>query len=374
MSGSALPRLACVGLCAWLASAPAAPAPPTGPAPEPFLLDAPGLRVLGPEALAARPSRFPFAVGERLDYDVAWWGIAVGRASLEVARLVEWQGARLAHVVATARTNDFFSVFYRVDDRSESWIDVDRLRTLRTATLTRHADKETWEEVEFDWTTHLVHVVEEKRHAVRVKSAVLDTGPFLYDTFDVFYALRGLPLEIGLAAELPVYASRKVYGLHVDVERREAVDDPVLGATEAFVLRPYDSLDGEPQDDGAGEVWVDARAPHVPIRLRGWFRTVSERLRVGGVRVSLAGYRARAEGWPVPSFHTTPARPWPARTKRGTPEWDVPPTVAAAREARGEAPGKQRLDGLLAPREGCDERPSRAWARVAMATPACPGT
>jgi len=119
-------RLAPLALSLLLAvgaAAPEAPPPPESA----FLLDAPGLSVLGPEALEEAPAQFPFAIGERLEYDVSWWGIAVGRASLEVARLVEWRGNRLAHVVATARTNDFFSLLYPVNDRSESWIDIDRM-------------------------------------------------------------------------------------------------------------------------------------------------------------------------------------------------------------------------------------------------------
>ncbi len=337
-----------------------------------FLLDAPGVRELGPEALQEAPGRFPFAVGERLDYGVSWWGIDVGTAHLEIRRLIEWRGTRLVHLVATARTNEFFSLLYPIDDRSESWVDVDRLRTLRTATWTRHASKETWEEVEFDWQTHLVHVVEEKRHAARIKQAVLDTGPFLYDTFDVFYALRSLPLEIGLAAELPVYASRKIYGLHIDVERTETLEDPVLGTTQAFVLRPYDLLDGKPQDDGAGEVWVSATAPHVPLRLRGWFRTVGERLRIGGARVDLIGYRAAAPGWPVPSFQTAPAREWPAFTEQGEPVWDLPLDIWEARRAAAEQPAKRRVDGVLAPRQACpDPAQARAWARLALAEQPC---
>ena len=348
------------------------PARAESPAGEEFLLEVEGLRELGPASLIGRPSRFPYRVGERIDYDVSWWGIAVGRASLEIARLVEWRGLRLAHVVATARTNEFFSLFYRVDDRSESWIDVDALRTVRTASLTRHAEKETWEEVEFDWQTHLIHVVEEKRHVGRIKVAVLDTGPFVYDTFDVFYALRSLPLELGLGAELPIYASRKIYGLHVDVERKETVVDPVLGTVEALVLRPYDSLDGAPQEDGAGEVWVTATAPHVPIRLRGWFRTVGERLRVGGVRVALAGFDPGAPGWPAPRFEPRPALEWPARTKDGKPVWELPPAVRREREAAGLAPDKQRIDGVLAPLRECRDRAaSRRWARLALASTPC---
>ncbi len=346
--------------------------PAADTAQEGFLLDAPDLRTLSPDALRERPGRFPFAVGERLEYGVSWWGIEVGRATIEVARLVGWRGLRLAQVVAVARTNPFFSLFYRVDDRSESWIDIDALRTVRTATLTRHAHKETWEEVEFDWRTHLIHVVEEKRHTAYIKEAVLDAGPFVYDTFDVLYALRSLPLTIGLSAELPVYASRKIYGLHIDVQRRERLRNPALGEVEALVIRPYNVLDGKPQDDGAGEVWVQADAPHVPLRMRGWFRTVSERLRVGGVRVNLVGYRAGEERGPRPAFVPRPAREWSARTEEGTPIWEVPEPVRAAREAAGEEPRRRGVKGVLSPLRRCrDAAASRGWARVALASTPC---
>lgn len=347
-------------------------------APEPppaFLLEAPGVRSLGPETLDAQASQFPFAVGERLDYAVSWWGIDVGDVRIEVARLIEWKGLRLAHVVATARTNEFFSLLYNVDDRSESWIDIDALRTVRTATLTRHAEKETWEEVEFDWKTHLVHVVEEKRHATRIKQATLDTGPFLYDTFDALYALRSLPWGDGLGVDMPIYASRKIYGLHVDGGRTEKVDDPVLGEIEALVLRPYDSIDGKPADDGAGEVWVQASPPHVPFRLRGWFRTVGERLRVGGVRVDLAAYRGAAPGWSTPAFVAQEPREWPARTEAGAPIWEIPPAVQAAREADELEPGKNKVHGVLSPLRVCaSPEASRQWARLALESTPCPSS
>ena len=70
--------------------------------PEPFLLDAPDLRVLAPADLVAKPPRFPFPVGERLEYAVSWFGVPAGTVSIEVARFVETGGARYAHVVAIA--------------------------------------------------------------------------------------------------------------------------------------------------------------------------------------------------------------------------------------------------------------------------------
>src|SRR5512134_563366 len=49
-------------------------------APPGYLLEAPGLRVLGPGDLATRPGGFPFPVGERLVYEVRYFGVPVGPA------------------------------------------------------------------------------------------------------------------------------------------------------------------------------------------------------------------------------------------------------------------------------------------------------
>ena len=303
-----------------------------------FLLDRPGVRELGAAELAAEPPAHAFARGERLEYAVHYFGVPVGRAAIEVARLVAYGERRLAHVVATARTNDFFSAIYRVDDRSEAWIDLDRLVTVRTATHTRHGRrKETYEEVDFDWTTHYVRIEEAKRHEGRVHRLAFDFGPFVYDTFDVFYAVRRLPLGPGFSAELPVYADRKVYGLRVDVGGRETLASPVLGQVETLVLRPYDTLDGRRRGSGAGKIWILADERRVPVRLTGWFSS-KESFRVGGVRAELVGYR--------PGERSPAARPAPseagrarlARSIEGRPVWDPPAPLVEARRRSGADP------------------------------------
>ena len=279
-----------------------------------YLLDTPGLRAITPEEWSARPGAFDFLPGERLDFSVRYFGVPIGRIWLEVARFVEWEGHRVAHLVAGARTNGFWSKLYRIDDVSEAFVDLDRAVTLRTRTHTHHGPRrEVFEQVDFDWDTHFVHVHEEKRHRDRLLRESFDFGPFVHDTFDLFYALRSLPLAPGYGARLPVYANRKIYAFHVDVVRREPIDHPVLGAGDAFVLRPYDLLDGELAGTGAGEVWVRDDARRLPVRLVGWFRS-TQHFRVGSVKVELTGYRERLPGWPAPEpprhRPTQPARRW----------------------------------------------------------------
>jgi len=307
-----------------------------------YLLDEPGLVEIGPEAWAEDPGVFDFLPGERLDYDVRYLGIPIGRVWLEVARFVERDGRRLAHLRAGARTNDFWSALYRVDDVSEAWVDLDRGVTVRTRTHTLHGRRrEVWEQVDFDWRTHFVHVREERRHSGRWIEEAFDFGPFVHDTFDLFYAVRSMPLEPGFSARLPVYANRKIYGFHVEVVRREAWEGELFGETEAVVLKPFDLLDGEPTGNGAGEVWVRAGGRHVPLRLVGWFIT-TDRFRVGGIRADLVSQRARRPGWPEPPTPRYRPRPAARPTEDGRPRWEPPPEVIEARRRHDVHPVERK--------------------------------
>jgi hypothetical protein len=154
-----------------------------------FLLDAPDLRVLRRRS-RARPPRFPFPVGERLEYAVSWFGVPAGHVAIEVARFIEAEGARYAHVVATLRTNRAFSAVYEVDDRSEAWIDLDRFVTVRTRAVEKHGSKHFDESVRYDAATHFLHAQLDKLHKRQRRDLVFDFGPFAYDTSDLVYLLR----------------------------------------------------------------------------------------------------------------------------------------------------------------------------------------
>lgn len=314
-------------------------------APSAFLLDEPGTVEISPEAWSANPGRFDFLPGERLDFAIRYLGVPIGRVWLEVARFVEWEGRRVAHLVAGAKTNAFWSTFYRIDDRSEAFVDLDRAVTLRTRTHTLHGRRhEVFEQIDFDWETHFVHIREEKRHRSRLREEAFDFGPFVHDPFDLFYVLRSLPLGLETSARFPVYANRKIYAFHVDVIRKETLEDGPLGPGEVFVLRPYDLLDGEPAGSGAGEVFVRDDARRLPVRLVGWFRTTSH-FRVAGIRADLVAYRERLPGWPAPP-PLRPRRDPPViePSEDGRPQWTPPAAVREARERRGTAPYHRKTD------------------------------
>jgi hypothetical protein len=282
---------------------------------------------------------FPFPVGERLVYQVRYFGVEVGLATIEVARFVALGGRRYVHLVATACTNDFWSSLYRVDDRTEAWVDLDDGRVARSRTRTLHGRKESREEIRYDWDTHFVHVRKVKVHERSVRDLAFDFGPFVFDVFDAFYALRRVPFRDGLEAELPVYASRKIHGFRALALGRRPVAVLALGPepVQALEIAPYDTLDGEPHEVGSGRVFVLADERRVPILLDGWFR-VSDWIRIGGVAAELVAFERGRPGWPVPPPQPWTPPPLAPESDEGRPRWEAPPAVLAARARAGVEP------------------------------------
>jgi Protein of unknown function (DUF3108) len=298
-----------------------------------WLLDEPGLRALAPAELVARPARFPFPPGERLEYAVSWYGVPAGRAAIEIARFVARGDQRLAHVVATADTNPLFSLVYPLHDRSEAWIDLDSCATVRTRSVELRRGKHYDESVDYDWRTHFLHARLDKLHKGQRRDVVLDFGPAAHDAFDAFFALRAQPLAPGFAVGLPIYADRRLFEVRIEVAAGPRTATEPFGAVDTLAVRPSTWLDGTVHAAGEGIVLVTGPA-RVPVRLDGWIRTTEDD-RVGGLRAVLVGYRASAPGWPpadAPSIALADRMP---RTREGLPLWDPPATVRTARSAAG---------------------------------------
>src|SRR6266850_1591822 len=85
------------------------------------------LLALSGATLASEADSIPFAVGEKLTYQIFWGPFIVGRATLEVAGLDPVDGHNCYHLVAKAKTSGLVNLMFPVDSTAESWLDCDGL-------------------------------------------------------------------------------------------------------------------------------------------------------------------------------------------------------------------------------------------------------
>jgi len=77
------------------------------------------------------PEFVGFGEGERLVYSIQYGIINAGEATLEIRNIAIIDSTPCYNIVSNARTNDVFSVFYKVRDRYVSFMDTTELVSLR---------------------------------------------------------------------------------------------------------------------------------------------------------------------------------------------------------------------------------------------------
>jgi hypothetical protein len=222
-----------------------------------------------------------FRDGERLVFDVTWMGIKAGQATLEARGVVRMQGQPAYHLVTTAQSAPFISAFYRVDDRSDSYLAASPYRSLRfdkqlregnyrhnSQALFDHGGKRvTFRYLDFSPVPKGITSLEEAEKHTKYVTQEFPLGPNALDELSVLYYVRTLPLIEGRTVFATVFASRKNWELEVKALRRETLDT-ILGRRETLVVEPLLKFEGIFQQKGRVIVWLTNDAERIPVLMK----------------------------------------------------------------------------------------------------------
>ena len=237
--------------------------------------------------------------GERLVYDVSWMGIKAGEATLEVQGVVSVNGHQAYHLVTTARSTPLISKIYQVDDRTESFLQIDPLRALRFDKNLREGryrhssqtvfDHEkgiaTFRYLDFSPVPKGITRLDEAERYGKYVSHEFPLSPGALDELSVLYYVRTLPLPGNSTVTARVFASRKNWELEVKVLGHESLDT-VLGRLETLKVEPVLKFEGIFQQKGRMLVWLTNDAERIPVQMKseiiiGSFVTALTRREVG---------------------------------------------------------------------------------------------
>lgn len=216
------------------------------------------------------PASVPFRIGDEAEYSMLLGTISFGRMKLRVEAR---DTIRSTPAYRLAMEMEGGVPFYRVDDRTVSWLATDPYRSLRfeevlkQGSYRRHrrweldhealtATREDWDDEAGAYRTH------RRQRDLPMPSGALDEISYLF-------LIRALPLEVGRRYEFNRHFEEDGNPVIVEVLRRERVRVPA-GTFETIVVRPIIQTDGLFAEEGEAEVFIsdDDRRLVVQIKSR----------------------------------------------------------------------------------------------------------
>ena len=231
----------------------------------------------GTPSSAAAPSTMapvPFASGERLEYDVKFGFLHVGRGSMQVAGIDSVRGHAAWHTVFHVSGG---TLFFKVNDRLESWIDVSSLVSLRHWQELSEGRRD--RERRFEIMPERGVVLEEGKAEAPTVAAPLDDGAFLY-------FVRTIPLEVGKTYEFDRYFRPDRNPVTIRVLRKEHIRVPA-GEFDAIVLQPIIKTKGIFSEGGRAEIWLSDDTNRIMLQMKS-------KLPFGSLNLYLTSYQRGA--------------------------------------------------------------------------------
>ena len=225
---------------------------------------------------AVTPVDTPFRHGETLTLAASYMGINAGLATMTVDTGGNFSGRPAIHVKLAATTSRTFSVFFKVNDAGESWIDPDGLFSLGYLSDQSEGaiqDKQTWT-MDYDRAVAVRDRVYRKGGATPEKTS--QEYPLsvvkVQDAASMLYFFRAFPLKVGDVLESDVFVDRKVWKLKVEAVGQDHVKVPA-GSFDCLKIVP--SVAPESDDGSVGRtpkakvvMWVTADDRRIPVKIQ----------------------------------------------------------------------------------------------------------
>jgi hypothetical protein len=197
-----------------------------------------------------------FGVGEFLVYTVQVGPIVAGEVRLEVRNVAEVEGRPCYRISSRARSNRLFSAFYRVNDSTESLVDVAGIFPWKFEKHLRQGRYRADQTVAFD----------QRRRRAIANGDTVAVPKFVQDSLSGLYYVRTMALDVGQEITIDHYNNGKLYPLLVKVHGREVVEVPA-GYFRCLVVEPMTRDPGLFKASGTLKAWLTDDGRKMPVQM-----------------------------------------------------------------------------------------------------------
>jgi hypothetical protein len=213
-------------------------------------------------------------IPESFEYDLKWIGIKAGSATMDIYKGED----NVISIVTTAKSADWVTVFYPVEDRVESMIKSDsQWYPIRYHLKTREGRSRKDKEIIFKRNERKALYTDH----IKGKTREYDLPDKIYDPLSALYRVRELDLVVGEPVYITLFDSKKVYELKVDVLKKKKVKVPA-GKFKTILVKVRMKSEGIFTSKGAISIWLTDDERKLPVRMK-------TKAPVGSIKAELTG-------------------------------------------------------------------------------------
>ena len=228
------------------------------------LFSLPILFLLSSAAFAEEAPAKKLYIGERLVYSVRCLGLEVGRGEAEVREIVTIRGRKAYHIVIEVRSTPVLDWIYKVRDTHHSYLDVERLHSLRYEKILSEGHYRADEEMDYDQEHHMAHY-HSRKNGSRKEMMI---PPDVQDQLSCGFWFRLQKIEPGTEIFVPVNADEKNWDLHVKILKKTKVNLSRFREWEAVEVEPEIQFQGIFVKRGKIRGWIGLDERRVPLKMR----------------------------------------------------------------------------------------------------------
>lgn len=199
-----------------------------------------------------------FIPGERTILSITYLGVEAATIDIEVLPLKRKREKWLYHVQGLLQSSPFFSVFYRVHDKAESFFDFEKLYSHKFSLQLDEARKkrdllELYDEdsLELYYWDRMRH----KRKGFHLVQFIKKLNKHSQDALSALFYLRTLELKEGKSYSFPVVSNGKPWTIHAKVEEKAPLATS-LGNFPAIKISLESRFEGILKKRGEIFVWL----------------------------------------------------------------------------------------------------------------------
>lgn len=263
--------------------------------------------------IGRRPVTDPFRVGEKMTFEVSYFGVVAGELTMKVMPFVFVNGRKSYHFAASGQTASVFEMFYAVNDWLETFVDYENMVPMSYALHVKESKQLRETRCFFNWQTLKGSFWDKritKEDGVEEKKFEWDILEYSQNVFSAPFYLRVFKLEPGKKLVYRLAHEKENILITAEVLRREKIETPA-GTFNSIVLQPHIEIGGVFKPIGDIFLWLSDDDRKFILR-------IESKIKIGKI---VAELKSLNRGQEVDGLDPTPSP-----TPESTPEPAFDPT------------------------------------------------